>query len=340
MHHLNQHFFSFLAVSSICAAGALLVPTNAQACSPPPPGLSSHIPEDGAWYPANGILIFQGVGISLDQVKATIDGAPATLVDASAAFPIPVAALAARISPKPNPDQKVTVSGTFCAGCPTTSFTFSARPDDLIGPEGVVSPSYGVHDYADFKSSGGDCQNDSDLGIWVRGQSIPASEEEAPAILQIEAFADNLLTKPLASRATVISSNEFVWGYRVTTATLQGTSPTGVCFRLSTKDLAGNAGPAATVLCNACYSRTESQASMTGLPPDEPKWGVPDTIKGGPCDWGAGVGGGPEEDGGSCSYSTDGSSSASASWMLLACAALGFRAARRRTPRRSDMTNS
>lgn len=306
-----------------------MLPADALACSPPLPALTSHIPADGAYYPANGIILFEGYQISLDQVTVTVDGSPATLVDASAAFSTKVAPLAARINPKPNPDQKVTISGSFCMNCPSESFTFTARADDLIAPEGVVSAEYGVHDYADFKSSGGDCQSDSDLGLWVKAQTIPAAEEEAPTVLQIEAFADSALSKPLGSRATVISANEFVWGYRVTTASLQGANPTGVCFRLSTKDLSGNDGPEPTVLCNACYSRTDAQGSGMGFPPDQPAWGEADTIAGGPCDYSIGVGG-PKEDGATCSYRAEGSSSASTSWLLVACAALGLRAVRKR----------
>jgi hypothetical protein len=168
--------------------------------------------------------------------------------------------------------------------------------------------------------------------LWVHAQTSPANEEEAPAILQIEAFADSGLLKPIGSRGTLISTSESVWGYRVTTAALQGASPTGVCFRLSTKDLAGNDGPTPTVLCKACYTRTDAQGTMTGSPPDEPKFGEADTIKDGPCDFSAGVGGGPEDDA-SCSYRAGRTSSTPASWVLVACATLGVRAARKRARR-------
>ncbi len=329
MHHLKRSFFNTLVLSSICAAASAIVPADAHACSPPAPGLISHIPANDAYYPANGIVLFDGVSISLDQVTVTVDGAPAMLVDASSAFATNVSTLAVRVSPKPNPDQKVTISGSFCTGCAAESFTFTARVDDLVAPEGVISGHYSVHDYADFKSSGGDCQSDSDLGLWVHAQTSPSSEEEAPTILQIEAFADSALSKPIGSRSTLITTNESVWGYRVATASLQGASPTGVCFRLSTKDLSGNDGPKPTILCNACYTRTDAQGSMPGSPPDEPTWGEADTIKGGPCDFSAGVGGGPE-DGIGCSYHAEQTSSAPAAWALAACVAIGFRSARKR----------
>jgi len=334
MHHLKRSFFNTLVLGSICAAASAIVPADAHACSPIPPGLTSHIPADGAYYPANGIVLFDGSSISLDQVTVTVDGVPAMLVDASSAFATNVSALAVRISPKPNPDQKVTISGSFCAGCAAESFTFTARADDLVAPEGAFSAYYSVHDYADFKSGGGDCQFDSDLGLWVHAQTSPSSEEEAPTVIQIEAFADSALTKPIGSRGALITTTEFVWGYRVTTASLQGANPTGVCFRLSTKDLSGNDGPTPTVLCNACYTRTETQASMTGLPPDEPTWGEADAIKGGPCDFSAGVGGGPEDSG--CSYAAEQTSSSPAAWALAACVALGLRSARKRAPRRGN----
>lgn len=332
MHHLKRSFFPSLAIALICAAEMMMLSADARACSPPAPALTSHIPADGAWYPANGILLFDGYSISLDQVTVSVMGAngssSAMLVDASSAFKSPVAALAARVSPKPNPEDKVTIKGSFCPGCPSETFTFTARADDLVAPEGVVNAHYAVHDYADFKSSGGDCQSDSDLGLWVHAQTIPASEEEAPTILQIEAFADSALSKPLASNAGLITSNEFVWGYRTTLANLQGANPTSVCFRLSTKDLSGNDAAEPTVVCNACYARTDAQGTM-GLPPDEPKWGEAETIKGGPCDWSAGVGGGPSDDA-SCSVRAIGSAGKTASWLLVFAAAFGLRTARKR----------
>lgn len=292
-------------------------------------GVTSHVPADGAWYPANGIVLIDGFDISLDQVTVTVDGTAATLVDASSEFSAHVSTFAVRVSPKPMPDQKVTISGSFCAGCAAESFTFTVRADDLVAPEGVVSAEYGVHDYADFKSGGGDCKSDSDMALWVHAQTIPANEEEAPAVLQVEAFADSALSKPLGSNSEVISTSEFVWGYRVTTAELQGASPTKVCFRLSTKDLSGNDGPEPTVLCDACYLRTDAEEGAPG----QPTWGEADAIKGGPCDWGAGVGGGSDE-GSSCSCRAVGTSDLSASWALVALAIAGVRAASKR-PRRA-----
>ncbi|HRI66959.1 MAG TPA: hypothetical protein PK156_22085 [Polyangium sp.] len=329
MHHLTRRAFNTIILGSICAAAAIL-PADAHACSPPAPGLTSHLPEDGAYYPANGIVLFQGFGISLDQVTVTVNGMPGTLVDATAAFATNIAPLAARVSPKPNADENVVISGAFCTGCPTETFSFTARADDLVAPEGVISVHYGVHDYADFQSSGGDCQSDSDMAIWVDAQTSPSSEEEAPTVLQIEAFADSALTKPIGSHGALITTNEMHWGNRITSAMLEGSSPTAVCFRLSTKDLSGNEGPMPTVLCNACYTRTDAQSNMTGLPPDEPMWTDADAIQDGPCDWGAGVGGGQTEEA-SCSYHPNRSSSAL--WMLAACAAFGIGVVRTRVRR-------
>jgi hypothetical protein len=228
----------------------------------------------------------------------------------------------------------VAISGAFCAGCTPESFTFTARADDVVAPEGVVTAHYSVHDYADFKSSGGNCQFDSDLGLWVHAKTIPAAEEEAPTILQIEAFADSALSIPIGSKSSLITTTDSVWGYRVTTATLQGTNPTGVCFRLSTKDLSGNDGPMPTVLCNACYARTDAQGSMTGFTPDEPTWGEADTIPNGPCDFSAGVGDPPKTSG--CSYNAERSGQTFASWTVIACAALGVRLARKRSRSRGN----
>lgn len=331
MQHLTRLLFDTVVLGSIGAATAL-TSADARACSPPAPGLVSHIPANDAYYPANGIILFDGYDISTAQVSVTVNGAAASLVDASSAFSTSVATLAVRVSPKPNPDEVVTISGSFCTGCPSESFSFTARADDVVAPEGVVSAHYGVHDYADFKTSGGDCQIDSDLALWVSAQTIPPSEEEAPVIVQVEAFADSALTKPMGNRSALITTNETVWGYRLTSDMLQGANPTGVCFRLSTKDLSGNQGPMPTVICNACYTRTDAQGNMPVSPPDEPTWGDADIIKNGPCDFSIGVGGGPTEDA-SCSYHPNRSSSAT--WLFIACAAFGLVGARKRVRHRA-----
>jgi hypothetical protein len=330
MQSLARTFFNTLVFTSLCAASAVFAPADALACSPPAPGVTSHIPADDAWYPANGIVLINGYSISLAQVTATVDGAPATLVDASSALGPNVAALAVRVSPKPMPEQKVTISGPFCEGCPTESITFTARADDLVAPEGVLSADYGVHDYTDFQSGGGDCQSDSDMGLWVHAETVPSEEEEAPAVLRVEAFADEALSQPLGSTSTIVSTSKFVWGYRVTTEALQGATPTNVCFRLSTKDLSGNEGPAPTVVCNACYTRTDASGDMFS-PPAEPMWGVEDVIKGSPCDYSAGVGGGSEDTG--CTYRAGASTDPSTSWALIAAALASVRAACRRSRR-------
>ncbi len=330
MHPLARKLFAPV-VLSLAIVPAVFTPAETLACSPPAPGLASTVPADGAYYPGNGIVLLQGFSISLDQVTATVDGAPATLVDASAELPGYVASFAVRVSPKPMPDQKVTITGSFCSNCAVETITYTARADDAVPPDDIASAKYHVHDYADFQSGGGDCQISSDLGLWLHAKPVPASEEEAPAVLFVEAFADPALTKSITSTSTVISSTDFAWAARLTTEALQGATPASVCFRLTTADLAGNAGPEPLVVCQACYSRTDSQSGMSMFPPAEPTWSDADTIKGGPCDWSVGVGGEPEDDGG-CSYSASGNRSASSALLMLGLASL---AAARKRARRS-----
>jgi hypothetical protein len=333
MHHFARKIFTPV-VLSLAAIPAVFMPAETLACSPPAPALVSTIPTDGAYYPGNGIVLLDGYNISLDQVTATVDGAPATLVDASAELPGHVAPfavrVAVRVSPKPLPDQKVTISGSFCPNCAMETITYTARADDTVPPDGLASAKYNVHDYADFQSSGSDCQISSDLALWLHAKPVPASEEEAPAMLFVEAFADQALTKSITSTSTVISSTDFAWAARLTTEALQGATPASVCFRLTTVDLAGNAGPDPLVVCQACYSKTDSQSGMSMSPPVEPTWSDADAIKGGPCDWSVGVGGEPEDDGG-CSYSASGNRSVS--WALLGLGLASFAAARKRAHR-------
>lgn len=61
-------------------------------------------------------------------------------------------------------------------------------------------------------------------------------------------------------------------------------------------------------------------------------WGEADTIKDGPCDWGAGVGGGPT-DGATCSYRAENFSQTSAPSWALFVTAMGLLAFRKRGQR-------
>lgn len=334
---------------------------DALACSPPPPGLSWHLPDDGATYPANGILLFQGVNITLDQVTVTVDGQPASLVDASAEIPAGIAQEKVRVSPKPNPGQTVILSGDFCpagTGCAPVEFSYIAGPDDTSPPDAPANLQYEAYDHPDFKSSGGDCQSDSDIAWWLRVEGQPAASGEAPVLYHVEGFADPGLSKPLFSSLHIASDPIQRLGYESLAAQLAGTSPADICFRVTPLDTAGNKKANSVVLCKACHLRVDPQGASPISPPAEPTWTDADLYAGGMCnvdpdaggsggEGGAGGNGGAGGSGGSggqggnggsgdesgCSVSHD-AAGAPAWAMLLGMSGLWALARRRRAGRR------
>ncbi|UQA60667.1 hypothetical protein [Polyangium aurulentum] len=279
----------------------------AHACSPPLPGLMWHLPADGATYPANGVLFFRGVDISLDQVTVTVDGQPASFVDASGEFPDAfIAQGKVRVSPKPNAGQKVVVSGDFClpgAGCMPKTISYTVGSDDTTAPDAPANLQYEAYDHPDFKSSGGDCQTDSDIAWWLRVEGQPAASAEAPVLYHVEGFADPGLSKPLFSSLTVASDPVQRLPYEAVASHLAGASPAEVCFRVTTLDTAGNKKAASVVICKACHLRVDPQGESPASPPAEPAWTEADLYSGGMCNvdpdaGGSGGGGGSGGNGG------------------------------------------
>jgi MYXO-CTERM domain-containing protein len=271
----------------VAALPLLSAARAAHACAPPAPGLSWHLPADGATYPANGVLLFRGFDISLDQVTVKVDGQPASFVDASGEFPNPfIAQGKVRVSPKPNPGQMVVVSGDFClpgSGCTPVTFSYTAGPEDNTPPDAPANLQYEVHDHPDFKSSGGDCQTDSDIAWWLRVEGQPAESAEAPVLYHVEGFADAGLSNPLFSSLTIASDPVQRLHYESLAPQLAGASPAEICLRVTTLDTAGNKKVSSVVMCKACHLRVDPQGESPFGPPDEPEWTSADLYSGGMC---------------------------------------------------------
>src|SRR5262245_53912606 len=102
-----------LILSSLTSLAVFAAPGRADACSPPPPGLTSSTPADGDTYPGNAAVFFSGFDIALTGVTVTVDGQPASFGPPPANLPT-VADLMATINPAPKAGQKVVISGDFC----------------------------------------------------------------------------------------------------------------------------------------------------------------------------------------------------------------------------------
>ncbi|WP_438022232.1 hypothetical protein [Sorangium sp. So ce233] len=268
----------------------------ADACSPPLPGLTGTFPESGGSLPGNAAIFFDGYSISLDAVSVTVGGEPASLV-AVTDLPSLGYSLVARIDPPPGEGQAIVIEGDFCGAvepCGETRIELTAGAADADAPAGPSGVSFDVHDHADFKSSGGDCQVDSDLTWWVTVEGQIAGSGEAPVITTIEAFRDDTFTDPVISQSKFMNATPVTVALSRTVDALDGAAaPEAFCFRATVTDTAGNAAGEAVHACKPCYYRKDPETAQPGLgAPPEPAWTEEDVYPGGTCDSGMGPGGG------------------------------------------------
>lgn len=324
-----------------------------EACEPLPPGLLESVPASGATYPSNAAVFLMGADMSLDDVVATVDGAPASLIAADAVASLALGSFALLINPAPQPGQTVEIKGTFCPPayqCPAKTISFVASAPDTTAPADPSNLSFNLYDYPDFKSSGGDCQSDSDFAWWIHAAAPPPAMSESPVIVTFEAFRDQELQNLAFSKSTFVNSAETTIVQRATLDFLAGVSaPDALCIRASTIDAAGNKGATSAAVCKPCNYRKDNQSPASSWPPDEPMWAQADAYPGGPCSMSSGAGGGGSSSssgsGGSgetvitdgCSFRAQGSSSDGepfgARSELAAIAAIALLSASRRRSR-------
>lgn len=297
---------SFLAVPFTALALVAAAP-RAHACAPLPPGVSSTLPADGAKYPGNAAVMLQGQGISPTEATVTVDGQPATLKDVSKAWFSDLGYVGVTVEPTPKEGQSVVITGTFCppgGGCNPVTLHYQATAPDTVAPSPIELLSYSIYDYPDFKSSGGDCQSNSDFAWWLKLKTnVPMGLNESPLIYAVERYDDASL-----AGGPVIAASGYVavsWSssatIRSTVDNLEGRPlPEAFCFRVRTYDTAGNAPSVSQVLCKPCNYRVDS-VPVESFPPAEPEWTAADAYPGGPCEspttaTGTGSGGGSGTD--------------------------------------------
>ena len=167
---------------------------DSKACSPPAPGLRNTMPADGGTYPANGIVLFFGDGIALDAT-VTVDGAPASLVQATE-FPVGfVGGMGARVQPEPAAGQEVIITGDFCSdevdpsfGCEVQTVRFVTTDAERPATCAIERELRGLRS-SDFRSGGGDCQSDSDLAWFVHVDSAAPEAGGTPVAHMVEGIA-------------------------------------------------------------------------------------------------------------------------------------------------------
>lgn len=294
-----------LALAAVTTLTLLAPAPRADACSPLPPGVFSTIPGEGQNYPGNAAVILQGQGISLTDASVTVDGQPAALKDVSKTLFDGLGLFAVTVEPTPAAGQAVVITGTFCmagSGCPPVALHYVATAADTVAPPTVGLGGFDVHDYVDFKSSGGDCQSDSDFAWWITVKSpIPELAKDGVVMYRIEGYADaSLAGGPVVEAFGYVNdTGNAVVPIRRTVNVLKGKPlPEAMCFRVKAFDSAGNTPSISPeLLCKPCNYRLDG-APLNGLPPEQPAWTSADIYSGGPCDFSMSGAGGNFPDGG------------------------------------------
>ena len=270
-----------LAAAALVGAFALVAgaPRSADACGAPEPALTSTTPSNGATYPANAALLFQGFDITLDAVTVKVDDQPAELVPAG--FASGWASIAVRVEPAPQVGQTVVVSGEFCefGDCGPVTLTYTAGEPDLIAPTPVAEASrFTVYDHADFESSGGDCLSNSELTVYVRVMQDAPGAAEAPGVVSAVWSKGS----GFFSDFTITSSETASMSVAIELSQLDGNDPRSeVCVTVVATDLAGNAAEPFEI-CPACFYRKD-EGENDGGPVPEPAWTDADAVPGSAC---------------------------------------------------------
>ena len=276
-------------LAALTAVALFAAAPRARACTPLPEGVSGTIPAEGQKYPGNAAVILQGQGISLVNAAVSVDGVPATLTDVSNTLFNGLGLFAVTVTPTPAAGQAVTIEGKFCdagASCPPVTLHYVATAALNALPSPVELVEYDIYDYPDFKSSGGDCQSDSDFAWWLHLNSkVPDQEKDGAVIYVIEGYT------PAQSEGPAFTARGFVtssWNPAITIRNYVGILgglplPEAAQFTVTTYNTAGNKSEAVKPVGRPCHYRADS-APYEGFPPAEPTWTAADIYPGGACD--------------------------------------------------------
>ena len=278
--------FAALAALAVTAAAP-----RAHACSPLPEGIYGTVPTDGQKYPGNAAVILQGQGISPTQATVTVDGQPATLKDVSKSRFGEIGVLGVVVEPTPTAGQNVVITGTFCEPavmCPPVTLHYEATAADTTPPPAISLTAFNAYDYPDFKSSGGDCQSNSDFAWWLHlATPTPDQATDGAVFYSVEGYRDASLAG--GPSFTALGYVQEGWNpivtIRSTLDNLDGKAiPDAACFRVKAYDSAGNTPSVSSeLLCKPCNYRVDTVAS-SGSAPKEPTWTSADVYPGGTCD--------------------------------------------------------
>lgn len=273
-------------VGLLLGAALTLLAAPAPACEPLPPGVYGSIPETGESLPANARLLLLGSEISTGAMSATVDGAPWSVVVAE-----PVAgfgAVALRFEPAPPSGAELELTGDFCPpeyGCEPVALRFVIGAPDESAPTVPAGLGFDVYDYADFFSSGGDCQVDSALAYFLHADTKAETSDQSELFVRWRGFLAGTDGPPIFDQAVLPREEGTEEVARFVEATLAGAAPaTALCFTATAEDAAGNLSASSAPVCSPCYFRADPAGTASpDWPPDEPAWSFEDVYAEGPC---------------------------------------------------------
>lgn len=287
---------TLLLFSSILTFTAFSSPLDAIACGTPMPSIYSTIPSSGGVLPVNTSVVIFGVDIDVSKIIAKVDGvptlvsqgnSPASSMGYGQSYPI-------KFEPALQVGQKVELSGSICSekesGC-NLALTFTVGEADLIPPGEIEEVSINIHDYNDFVSSGGDCQDDRDLAFYISIKGQKSADD--PGYISVYGYNATAEKEWLFSKTGYRSSTG---GGQVIVHTTKNPSwngplPSNICVEVVGFDLAGNKTKTFQQ-CGICHLREDPpNGQMQFNLPDEPEWTAADIVKGGACDPGGDLGG-------------------------------------------------
>lgn len=276
-------------------AASVLLARPAHACSPPQPGLFGTVPSDGTSYPANAHILFEGYGISLDDVVVTVDGAPASLVEAAPDSPLAGAsARVARVEPEPIPGAAVVITGTFCdmgdGMCDEQVIAFTATEPDVDAPtvEPTFAVSYDVFDHQQLDPGVGSCQTSSGVHYYIHvdGEvsgvtpdgSLP--EGTSPEFWVVTGTSKSA-AEPAFERIVAVATPTLDLVVELDDEAVVDAPE--LCIDVALVDAAGNVLGEVASSCAACLFRDDDDGGIRTTFIEEPSWTTADVYPGGSC---------------------------------------------------------
>lgn len=273
-------------VPLLTAAALALHAAPGSACEPLPPGVYGSIPEDGQELAANARLLLLGSEISTEAMSATVDGEPWGVAVAEPV--VGFSAVTLRFEPDLPSGAELVLSGDFCPpeyACEPVTLRFATGAADESAPALPAGATFDVYDYADFFSSGGDCQSDSALAYFLHADTKAEGPGQSQIFVRWTGFRAGTDGLPIYEQAVLPTEQGTEQVARFVEAQLAGADPaTALCFSATAEDAAGNTSASSDPVCLPCYFRSDPPGTAApDWPPDEPAWTAADAYATGPC---------------------------------------------------------